>query len=83
MASAPILNVIGQGHITRALRNALIQDRIRHAYLFNRPRSLEQNHDGAYANERRSGAASIPIRRRVRATNVNTASPSRRGASST
>ncbi|MBX3062911.1 MAG: DNA polymerase III subunit gamma/tau [Anaerolineae bacterium] len=31
-------HVIGQGHITRALRNALIQDRIRHAYLFNGPR---------------------------------------------
>ncbi|MBX3080170.1 MAG: DNA polymerase III subunit gamma/tau [Anaerolineae bacterium] len=31
-------DVIGQDHITRTLRNALIQDRIRHAYLFNGPR---------------------------------------------
>lgn len=31
-------DVIGQGHITRTLRNALIQNRIRHAYLFNGPR---------------------------------------------
>jgi DNA polymerase-3 subunit gamma/tau len=31
-------DVIGQGHITRALRNALIQNRVRHAYLFNGPR---------------------------------------------
>lgn len=31
-------HVIGQDQITRTLRNALIQDRIRHAYLFNGPR---------------------------------------------
>ncbi len=31
-------DVIGQEHITRTLRNALIQNRIRHAYLFNGPR---------------------------------------------
>ncbi len=31
-------HMIGQDHITRTLRNALIQDRIRHAYLFNGPR---------------------------------------------
>ncbi len=31
-------DVIGQAHITRALRNALAQNRIRHAYLFNGPR---------------------------------------------
>jgi DNA polymerase-3 subunit gamma/tau len=30
--------VIGQEHITRTLRNALVQDRIRHAYLFSGPR---------------------------------------------
>jgi DNA polymerase-3 subunit gamma/tau len=31
-------DVIGQGHITRTLRNALYQGRIRHAYLFSGPR---------------------------------------------
>jgi DNA polymerase III subunit gamma/tau len=31
-------HVIGQEHITRTLRNAIIQDRVRHAYLFNGPR---------------------------------------------
>src|SRR5215475_11029660 len=31
-------HVIGQEHITRSLRNAIIQDRVRHAYLFNGPR---------------------------------------------
>ncbi len=31
-------DVIGQDHITRTLRNALIQERIRHAYLFSGPR---------------------------------------------
>jgi len=31
-------DVIGQEHITRTLRNALRQDRIRHAYLFSGPR---------------------------------------------
>ncbi|MCC7209028.1 MAG: DNA polymerase III subunit gamma/tau [Anaerolineae bacterium] len=31
-------DVIGQGHITQTLRNSLIQDRVRHAYLFNGPR---------------------------------------------
>jgi DNA polymerase-3 subunit gamma/tau len=31
-------HVIGQEHITRTLRNALIQNRVRHAYLFNGPR---------------------------------------------
>ncbi|MEP7288271.1 MAG: DNA polymerase III subunit gamma/tau [Chloroflexota bacterium] len=31
-------HVIGQAHITQSLRNALIQDRVRHAYLFNGPR---------------------------------------------
>ncbi len=31
-------HVIGQDHITRSLRNAIIQDRVRHAYLFNGPR---------------------------------------------
>src|SRR3954468_22180383 len=31
-------DVIGQEHITRTLRNAIIQDRVRHAYLFNGPR---------------------------------------------
>ncbi len=31
-------HVIGQDHITQTLRNALIQDRVRHAYLFNGPR---------------------------------------------
>ena len=31
-------DVIGQDHITRTLRNALRQDRIRHAYLFSGPR---------------------------------------------
>lgn len=31
-------HVIGQEHITHTLRNALIQGRIRHAYLFNGPR---------------------------------------------
>jgi DNA polymerase-3 subunit gamma/tau len=30
--------VIGQAHITRTLRNAIVQDRLRHAYLFNGPR---------------------------------------------
>jgi DNA polymerase-3 subunit gamma/tau len=30
--------VIGQDHITRTLRNALVQSRIRHAYLFSGPR---------------------------------------------
>jgi DNA polymerase-3 subunit gamma/tau len=30
--------VIGQTHITRTLRNAIVQDRLRHAYLFNGPR---------------------------------------------
>jgi DNA polymerase-3 subunit gamma/tau len=30
--------VIGQDHITRTLRNALVQGRIRHAYLFSGPR---------------------------------------------
>ncbi|MDW8300309.1 MAG: DNA polymerase III subunit gamma/tau [Anaerolineae bacterium] len=30
--------VIGQTHITRTLRNAVVQDRLRHAYLFNGPR---------------------------------------------
>jgi DNA polymerase III subunit gamma/tau len=31
-------DVIGQEHITRTLQNALVGDRIRHAYLFNGPR---------------------------------------------
>ncbi|HML24485.1 MAG TPA: DNA polymerase III subunit gamma/tau [Aggregatilinea sp.] len=31
-------DVIGQEHITRTLRNALRQDRVRHAYLFSGPR---------------------------------------------
>ncbi|RPI98370.1 MAG: DNA polymerase III subunit gamma/tau, partial [Chloroflexi bacterium] len=31
-------DVIGQEHITRTLRNALVQNRIRHAYLFSGPR---------------------------------------------
>jgi DNA polymerase III subunit gamma/tau len=31
-------HVIGQEHIVQTLRNALVQDRIRHAYLFNGPR---------------------------------------------
>jgi DNA polymerase-3 subunit gamma/tau len=31
-------HVIGQDHITQTLRNAIIQDRVRHAYLFNGPR---------------------------------------------
>lgn len=31
-------HVIGQDHITTTLRNAIIQDRVRHAYLFNGPR---------------------------------------------
>jgi DNA polymerase-3 subunit gamma/tau len=31
-------HVIGQEHITRTLRNSLIQNRVRHAYLFNGPR---------------------------------------------
>ncbi|HLY29230.1 MAG TPA: DNA polymerase III subunit gamma/tau, partial [Aggregatilineales bacterium] len=31
-------HVIGQEHITQTLRNAIIQDRVRHAYLFNGPR---------------------------------------------
>lgn len=31
-------DVIGQEHIVKTLRNALIQNRIRHAYLFNGPR---------------------------------------------
>jgi DNA polymerase-3 subunit gamma/tau len=31
-------HVIGQEHIIRTLRNAIIQDRVRHAYLFNGPR---------------------------------------------
>ena len=31
-------DVVGQDHITRTLRNALIRGRIRHAYLFNGPR---------------------------------------------
>lgn len=31
-------DVLGQDHITRTLRNALRQDRIRHAYLFSGPR---------------------------------------------
>jgi DNA polymerase-3 subunit gamma/tau len=31
-------HVIGQEHITQSLRNALIQNRVRHAYLFNGPR---------------------------------------------
>ncbi|MCC7452129.1 MAG: DNA polymerase III subunit gamma/tau [Anaerolineae bacterium] len=31
-------DVIGQEHITRSLRNAIIQNRVRHAYLFNGPR---------------------------------------------
>jgi DNA polymerase-3 subunit gamma/tau len=31
-------HVIGQEPITRTLRNAIIQDRVRHAYLFNGPR---------------------------------------------
>ncbi|PJF34949.1 MAG: DNA polymerase III subunit gamma/tau [Candidatus Thermofonsia Clade 1 bacterium] len=30
--------VIGQAHITRTLRNAIVQNRLRHAYLFNGPR---------------------------------------------
>ncbi|MBO9308845.1 MAG: DNA polymerase III subunit gamma/tau, partial [Chloroflexi bacterium] len=30
--------VIGQAHITRTLRNAIVQGRVRHAYLFNGPR---------------------------------------------
>jgi DNA polymerase-3 subunit gamma/tau len=31
-------DVIGQEHITRTLRNAIVQNRMRHAYLFNGPR---------------------------------------------
>ncbi len=31
-------DVIGQDHVTRSLRNAIIQNRVRHAYLFNGPR---------------------------------------------
>ncbi len=31
-------DMIGQEHITRSLRNALAQDRVRHAYLFSGPR---------------------------------------------
>ena len=31
-------DVIGQGHITRTLRNAMLRGRIRHAYLFSGPR---------------------------------------------
>ena len=31
-------DVIGQDHVTRTLRNSLIRDRVRHAYLFSGPR---------------------------------------------
>ncbi|WP_409296389.1 DNA polymerase III subunit gamma/tau [Peribacillus sp. SCS-26] len=32
------LDVVGQGHVTKTLQNALLQDKISHAYLFSGPR---------------------------------------------
>ena len=32
------IDVVGQGHVTQTLQNALLQDKISHAYLFSGPR---------------------------------------------
>ena len=56
--------LVGQDHVTTALRNAVTEDRVGHAYLFSGPRGTGQDHDRAPP---RPGAQLPRPRRRRRA----------------
>ena len=56
--------LVGQEHVTTALRNAVREGRVGHAYLFSGPRGHRQDHDGAHPGQ---GAQLPEPRRRRRA----------------